>query len=351
MKPRVIIADTDENYVTPLQLKFAKEFHDDIDLEIITQREYFAGLFSRPQKAEILVVSDELYNSSLQRHNIAKIFVMQEQPSQETANELNVDRMFKYTNISTIFNEIIGKSVDVLNMERSEKNQSQIILVTSAAGGTGKTTLAMGIAANMAKNYKKVLYINASRLQSFQYLLENKAPISSAEVYVKLANSEKVMYEDIKHVIRREQFHYLPPFKAALMSLGIEYSVFYKIALSAKKSKEYDFIIIDADETFDEDKAMLLDNADKVIIVTRQGRVSVFATNILVSNINGINAEKYLFICNDFNREESNAVVSGEISSKFLISEYVNHFKNYEKMKPEQFAEASSIQRVTFQLM
>ena len=40
-RPRVIIADTDLNYVSPLQLKFAKEFFEQIDVEIITSAEYF----------------------------------------------------------------------------------------------------------------------------------------------------------------------------------------------------------------------------------------------------------------------------------------------------------------------
>ena len=60
-RPRIIIADTDVNYIQSLQLKFIEEFFEKIDLEIITEREYFDELFSVPQKAEILVVSEDLY--------------------------------------------------------------------------------------------------------------------------------------------------------------------------------------------------------------------------------------------------------------------------------------------------
>ena len=75
-RPRVIIADEDRGYIIPLQLKFVKEYFNQIDLEIITDRQYFLELFSTPQKAEILILSDELYDSSLQKHNIGYIFVM-----------------------------------------------------------------------------------------------------------------------------------------------------------------------------------------------------------------------------------------------------------------------------------
>ena len=61
-RPRVIVADTDESYVIPLQKKFAELFADKIDLEIITDKDYFNQLFSLSQHADILLVSDTLYN-------------------------------------------------------------------------------------------------------------------------------------------------------------------------------------------------------------------------------------------------------------------------------------------------
>ena len=78
-KPRIIIADTDISYIIPLQLKFVEEFFEKVEIEIITDKEYYNQLFSTPQKADILIVSEELYDVSLQRHNIGNIFLMTEQ--------------------------------------------------------------------------------------------------------------------------------------------------------------------------------------------------------------------------------------------------------------------------------
>lgn len=351
MKPRIIIADTDENYIAPLQLKFAKELHDQVDLEIITQRAYFEELFSKPQKAEILVVSDDLYNPNLLRHNLDHIFLMQEQPNESQEADMRVTRLFKYSSIVAIFNDILGKSLESLNNSISKKKKTQIILVTSAAGGVGKTTIAMGIAANLTQNYKKVLYINAARLQTFQYLLENKAPISSTDIYEKILNVKKITYEDIRHIIRKERFYYLPPFKAALISLGLKYVVFYDIILSAKKNGEYDFVIVDTDAIFDEESAKMMDCADKVIVVTKQEMSSVFATTSLVSNINNIDTEKYMFVCNDFNKEKINAFTSQETLAAFTVDEYVEHFDYCKKVNLSMFAEINGIRRIAFRIM
>ena len=350
-KPRVIIADEDANYIVPLQFKFVSDFFNKIELEIISDRSYFEEFFSRPQSAEILIVSDELYDSSLQRHTISNVFVMMEHYEDGETGDLNVNRLFKYTSIKEIFNEIVGKSASALNMAEVEKKETQIILVTSAAGGVGKTTVAMGVAACLSKNYKRVLYINASRLQVYQQMLDNYSAITASDVYTKLASSSQDIYTEIKHVIRKEIFSYLPPFKAALMSLGLAYSVYEKIIISAKKSGDYDFIIVDADTAFDEEKASLLSLADKVLVVTKQTLASVLATNILVSNINGSVADKYSFVCNDFEKEDSNALISPNVTLKFTVSEYVEHFRHCEGMKPGELAKESSIQRVAFVIM
>ena len=346
-KPRIIIADTDINYIIPLQLKFVEDFFEMVDVEIITTEEYFDTLFSAPQRADILIVSEDLYSQAIQRHNISHIFVMNEQYEEDQTADLNVNHIFKYTSIKEIFNEITGKSADVLKIKTGAKQETQVVLFYSASGGAGKTTAAIGVSASLTKNYKRVLYINAARLQVFQHMLENHSAITAADVYAKLSTTENA-YSDIKHVIRKEVFSYVPPFKAALMSLGLDYSVFEKIIISAKQSGDFDFIVVDADVTFDEEKATLINLADKVIIIAQQTLSSVLATNILVSNINGANSDKYVFICNDFDKDEDNALISPSVSLKFSISDYIDHFANYENMKPDDLSKENSIQRTAF---
>lgn len=350
-KPRIIIADTDISYIIPFQLKFVEEFFQEIDLEIITDTDYFNELFSSPQQADVLVVSEELYTFSLQRHNIGNIFLMTEKQEEEQTDDLKADRIFKYTSIKEIFNQITGKSEGLNSRGNAVKKECQIILVTSACGGTGKTTVAVGICASLTKNFKRALYINADYLQSFQRILDNQTPISDAGVYAKLANASDNVYDEIKYVIRKESFSYIPPFKAAIMSLGLQYLIYEKIAMSAKKSGDYDYIIIDSDASFNEDKAQLISVADKVVIVTDQTEGSIYATNTLVANINGINSDKYIFICNDFDKDKDNAIISPGISMRFSINDYIDHIEHFDKLRSEDFAGNGAIQRTAFLVM
>ena len=155
-KPRIIIADTDISYIIPLQQKFIEEYFEKIDLEIISDPSYYELFFSSPQKADVLIVSEELYSTNLQRHNIGNIFLMTEQYSENQMREVDVNTIYKYTSIKEIFNVIVGKGAASLSVSNNARKETQIIVVSSACGGVGKTTIALGISACLNKNYKKI---------------------------------------------------------------------------------------------------------------------------------------------------------------------------------------------------
>ncbi len=348
-KPRIIIADTDISYVIPIQLKFITEFFEKIDLEIITDQSYYDKLFSGPQNADVLIVSEELYDLSLQRHNINHIFLMKEEYEDSQTSDLKVTYLAKYASIKEIFNTILGKSADVFSkIKTSEDAETKVLLFYSEAGGAGKTTLAMGVSACLAKSYKKVLYINASSLQVFQHLISNRAPISAPDVYAQFTARSPLEYDKFKHVIRKELFCYIPPFKAALMSLDIDYTIYGRIIGAVKKSGEYDYIVVDTDSGFDDGKVSLFNIADKTVVVIQQNLASIVATNLLFANINGVNSEKYLVICNNFDKERDNALIASNVSLKFSVDDYVEHFDHYDQMCANDLAAEKSMQRISF---
>ena len=346
-KPRIILADSDFNYVIPLQYKFITEYLDRIDLEVISSKTYFDKLFSNPQQADILIVSEDMYNSSLPLHNIGNIFLMTEQPEEDQTSNLHVHLIFKYTSVMEIFNEITGTCAGVLQAMTNNAHNPRIVLVYSACGGTGKTTVAMGMCAGLTKNHRRVLYLNADYLQVFQHLMDNSSPISGADVYTALLKNERNPFQILSHTIRKEYFNYLPPFKASLMALSLNYDIFEKIALAAKASGDYDFIVVDADPSFTVEKAKLLGIADKIVVVTTQSEAAVCATNTLAANISDINSDKYIFVCNNFRKDADNALIHPNPDLRFSINEYIDHIPYISQLKCDEFAKQSSMQKIS----
>ncbi len=352
-KPRVIIADTDANYVIRLQTKFAEEFLDDIDLEIITDLEYFHLLFQSPQKVNILIVAEEMFDPSLQKHNIGSIFLMTEQITEGMTTDLRENRIFKYSSIREIFNEITGKGANSLKFERNIRQKPKLIVVTSAIGGAGKTITAMGICAGLFRQYKRTLYIDAEQLQTFSINLEEQSPITDHAAYMGLMQKNGAIYQALKSNIRTEVFDYLPPFRASLLSLGLEKNLYLTLVDQAKESGDYDYIVVDTDSVFDYEKAELMNRADRVVVVTTQSQKSLLATNRLMSNINDSNSDKYLYLCNNFDRYENNRLLvdADTPAPKFTVGEYVRHFAHADTMKAEELQNVAEYQKMAFLLL
>ena len=191
----------------------------------------------------------------------------------------------------------------------------------------------MGVATCLTQDYRRVLYVNASKLNTFQYKLNNNTPINGTDIYSKLLENN------------------IPPFRAALLSLGIKYDIYEKIILGAKKSGEYDYIVVDGETSFGDNESRLIDFADKVIVVTKQNMGSIFATNIFYKNVNGANSEKFIYICNDFDAEKKNIDIDSDIKARFSINGYVEHISELEYISLREFSEKNSIRRISVLVM
>jgi len=347
MKSRIIIVDKDTEYVKTLQIQLLRQFWEGIDLEIITDEEYFNISFSSPQKADILVISEEMYDTTIKRHSIGNIYVLTEKNDLGETQDLSVQTVYRYSTLSDIISIVCENLERTLFSYDEKKRNTQVIVVTSASGGAGKTTISMGVCRCLKEKAKRILYINASRLQSFSHMFNNNKTILQNEVYERLLDTDENIYSSLIAVIEHEEFDYLPSFKGSIMSVGLDFSIFENIIISAKKSLDYDYIIVDTESAFDEYKTRLLDVANKVIIVTENTIPSISATNLFVNNISGISSDKYFFVCN---KSSTNELVDNEIAN-YDITEYIGDYMVEFDVIKQKMLEDSSIKRISMLIM
>ena len=349
-KTVVILADTDERYIMPLELKFVEELGDKVELEVITKIDYFDDYFSEPRKADILVVSEELYSIELERHDIANIFVLSEQKDEGYTSSLAITRIYKYTSIKEIYRQVMARSTELVNINTLQDKQTKVVLVFSASGGVGKTTLALGISRCLSSDLKKVLYIDAERINNFQYYLNNKVSLPKS-IYSEMHDNDECIFQNIQYVIRNEKFDYLPPFSVSLSSINEDVSVYERIIKSAKKSSHYDVIVVDTDNIFDENKAALISLADKVLMVITQTKESIYAMNILRRNMNCNDDEKFNFICNKFTETQKNSLVEPDVDMDFRVNEYIREFDKTVEMSINDIGKLSDIKKISLLVM
>ena len=347
-KIRMVIADADYEYIKPIQAKIAAEYYHHVTLEIITDREYFARLLSVPQKIDILLVSEAFYDEAISRHEVKNVFCLKEPGTAE----LPVDCIDKYSNVKEILCFVFGKSQDTLSEKNTDvKKKTRVVAVYSANGGVGKTSVALGLSVCLANSYQSVLYVEAGRLSAFQAYLDDKKPITDSNVYMKADGQEKSVYSILNQSVRKQEFSYLPAFKAPLLSLNYPFEIYESFVREAKEKNAYDIIIVDCDCTFDESKARLLSLADKALVVTGQGAGSVFALKQLCAALSGIKSGKYVFVCNRFDKKKQNLLTEKENAVAFPINEYIEQMDEEDGNVIRQLSVHEAIRRIAFLLI
>lgn len=345
-KPLIIIADTDELYLQNLERKFLEEFDDQIELEIISDLVYFEQRFETPVSVEILAVSEALYSTGLQRHNISNLCVLAEEHESGSTEDLSVNRVYKYLGIRELFNELTYQSRDRLTSSQVQEHKTQIISFYSAIGGTGKTALSIGLARCLAEKHKRVLYVNTESVQDFSYYLENKTGMPN-EGYRAMKNESGHMYQDVRFTLRKEGFTYLPPFASTLDARNLDFTIYRKLIQSAKDSGDYDFIIVDVEAGYSRWRIQLLQDSDKVMLITLQDDVSTNKMRYITECLDFGDHEKYMVICNKYSETRDNQYVQSGLQSEFSIREYIDEVST-PLLTARQLAQLNGIEKMSY---
>lgn len=343
-KPKIILADTDEKYIEPLITKFVDELGEKTELEVISDIEFFQSYFSVPQDVDMLVVSQKMYCEELQKQNIKHICILTEEIEITKKENSAVHMIYKYSNMKELFSEIMyqaGKELNALNQRRSH---TKVITVCSGIGGVGKTSIALSLSEYLAQNHKKVLFISTEALQSFRCFLEDKKELPK-EAYIFLKENSAFMYEKIKEYFKKEIFDYFPPFSTVLDSINLPFSIYKNIIMSASASEEYEFIIVDTQTGYSDNLIDILQISEHVIVPFLQDSLSKEKNIFLLESMKYSTREKYIFICNQFDRKQPNSL---EELKNIKISVYIEYDND---KKGKRLTELQELQRLGYMFL
>jgi len=348
-KPLVVIVEKEREDWIPLQISMAEALMDIADIEIITDSEYMEEYFTTPRTMDVLVIEESMYSEKLSMHTIGKTFVLVEdmgdgdEPVYRMPNaSRDVICLFRYCNISTLVGYIIPIE---WKKKQGKQKEPQIIAVISPAGGTGTTTVAMGLSACMKQNLKSALYLNMQNYQNFQFYLENKSclPIEAC-TYLKVSDAR--IYEKMKPFMLKDDFLYLPPLRTTRESAGISIQGYMELARAAQKSGDFDFIIVEIGNELTSEVLKFLKYANKVYVVVTQDAYSTMKLDVMKYNINCSDKDKYIFVCNHFDKEKENALMGN------VISVYIEKIaEDLKLLQCKDLRTVEGIQKATFLLL
>lgn len=338
-KPLVIIADQDEDYLLAIEKKLLKEIGKQIELEVITDVNYYEQYFSESKTAEIIIVGEDLFTRDLLKHNISHVFILAETGQDlhdGNTMELNAEYVNRYASTNEIYNQIVRFSRDKLLQDNMQKKETQVVAFYSACGGTGKTALSLGLAKCLADKYLRVLYVSAESVQSFGYYLTLHGECLGEEGYRAIRSAGKNVYSNLKEYLRCEGFDYIPPMLSSLDARNISCDIYKFFVQEAKESKDYDFIILDVEAGYSNGRLELLSLADKVYITVLPTGVSVTKMQFLEQNISLADKDKYICVCNRCRQKDENMnhyFEAMNTSIQEMVFEAEREPKNIEELK------------------
>lgn len=345
-KPLVVLAETDAAYLIPLEDTVTEALSEQADIEVITDPGYFRTYFSSPKRIDSLIVSDALYSGDLHRHSITNIFLLTEEPNDPNPVPDNVTKIFKYSSTKEIFDQILYKNRE-LNVSQVRSRATQVIAVTSAAGGSGKTAVSMALALRLVKNHKHVLFISTDPMQGFSFFVTNQAPLPN-DVFKAFSGDDAGLYTELRPYIRHEEINYIPPFPRDIHTYGFDFDIYNRMIAAIRATTDYDYIIVDMDMQLDEHRAALIRDADKVVLLVMQDKLTARKTSYLTQNLDCRDSEKFVFVCNRFKRDAVNYFMDSEAGHQFLITEYIEELQPFQTDTPEAFSEAAGIRNLAF---
>lgn len=341
-KQVVILADRNfEQYLMMLQLKFVEEKSDEVELVVITDQAYYQEYFSMPRSAGVLIVDSSWYEPDIHRHTLAHVFVLGEKSSKsDRAVFIN-----KYSSAKDIYNEVVSLSPDVFR-RASQQRGTQVVAVSSAMGGIGKTAVALALSKCLAENYKRVLYLDAEEIQNFHFFLSDRSELPPSAVRI-FSHADSQMLQELTPYLKTESFSYIPPLSVALSSAGAETAVYLRLIEQAKASGAYDFIVVDSGSVLDAFQSQLYAAADRVLLLTGQDAYCAFQTRRYLANLNHRDVEKYLLVCNRFRKGIPNELVSAACT--LPVTEYIEA-QTAENCGLQELSKADGLRKLSYML-
>lgn len=317
-KKLIVIVDTDEDYLAPLEYKLMEEWGEKAEIEIITQLKYFHEFFSQPRNIFLLVINEFLFNDKILKQNCRHVFILHEDEFFDSGDKKN-HGIYKYSSVKEIYAEIM-KDIRI-HTQSMKVDSTKIFAVYSASGGSGKTLAALGVSSALADLGKRVLYINTEYIQDFNYYLEDKNYASPSFCYA-MGTGEGFLTERIMQEIGKENFEFLRPFQKSPLSYQVTEKMFLNLAEDLVRIKKYDAIVLELSRELTREKLLIMEKADKMIAVCLQSEDGAYKLEKFMENINW-NQEKWIMICNRYKKEYENALSNQVSLGMYSITEYI----------------------------
>ena len=307
--PLIVIADEDKKYIYPLLAKIIGHYRQAVEVAVFTEKysldEYLKSCF----KISVMVISENLDIRIPDECQISHQIILTDRniESQSYIGENKEIFFYRYSPLELLFHVISSYCGEIKEQKQDSIRKTSVILVNSVAGGVGKTVVAMALAMNLRSTGKKALYLDAEWLQNFVcYLEHGRIMDREGERAFLHANgkSEQVINSFI-HI--DNSLEYLSQMNTPLIFLDKSPQVYINCVTALKEAGDYDYLIVDTDETIDSFKVQLMSLCDQMVLVTTAQKSSDSSTQRFLQHIS-MTKDKTYVVYNKISEDRKNSL-------------------------------------------
>ena len=311
-KPVILVVDMDEGYINALETEIVQKYIDKADIEFITDRTYLQEYLKQEHFVTVLIAGESVYSEQLKQLMPVYTFVLMNKMGKEKLEEF-VYGIFRYASSRDILDIITNKVPEtIFEEENSSDSDTKVILVTSATGGVGKTTVALTLSFIAEEDSGRAMYINLDDLSNFERWLnkeKNEFESQILEVNLEFTNEmdEKEKLNVLGNIIR---------------------------------SEKYDWVIVDTGIYGLKYQKQIYDRADIILQITGNSNGSIYAANKLYHQLNESWIDKSIYVCG--NDEQ----INGREAEEYTVQNRIANMKNYEAQTIEELCEHKDIRKL-----
>lgn len=192
--------------------------------------------------------------------------------------------------------------------------KTRIVGVFSAAGGSGKTVIAMGLSMQLSWEGRKVFYLNTENIASTELFLEGQAVNSISGVFYYLKNDTLHLHSRIEEAKCLEPVLGISHFRRPDSMLDLKEDLTAEITRligGLAAGGLYDYLVIDMSAHLDGNNLMLLKECDSILIVCLDDPLCELKTRLLLEEFALLAKGKSLQLANKsqlvLNKEQADA--------------------------------------------
>ena len=266
MKRKMVLADCDERYLRELSYYFMENVPQ-LELITFTKRERMCRYFEDNNRADILMVDETFADSGLKEMTPGLTRIVM---SKSMVPVDGFEPVKKYQRMETLSDTVLLKYAENKGTLETVKGSSDTrnAVLFSPAGGTGKTTLALALAAAGARMGMNILYLNLEEIDSVGECL-GKTKGSLSDVFLALKTKGMNAGLKLKGSTEAEVsagFNYISGVESISEYEEINGEDIRRLLKMIQELAIYDLVVIDPPCGFTEQTKAVLKEADAIFV-------------------------------------------------------------------------------------